>query len=664
MANMAGGSFPVDEDLSQPSAGDQSTPLSSSTSTLQADNHISRKSTHDLKSILVDFQWIRKYARASEHGILDLVKHGYDRLLAAKPQALNMFEREGYRLIRNALMLIRPVLQPGIPAAEMAKGLQTETAHTDQSSCAHLATQLYGRLLDASRRFSVVASLLESIRIHAKRPWLRPLNPCFESPKADVIAVRSGVDAVSSAIAMSHDGQLVLTAGDNHTLSAHVASSWSGGFSAGAMTANYYVRIWHVATGKCVSTIRGLHTSSVLSLAITRDKKNVISCAGSQLMFWNIMDDKGNFITEVTQSVQPEQQGRMVFSVAVLPDSECIIAAHQNGIKIWNVVTGKCEGEFEKTASMIYSLDVTPDGKYLVSGEQGGFIWIWNVGTRKKVLHFDNRGCSVFSVAFMVQQEAGSGTEAPLKVVSGSTNSKLSVWTVPPMQPESKPYCCDSPPENLTIPGADVTINSIRCSGSGAMFTGSDDGVVRMWKEHNNSWASTTLSQDSRARLGGKPSVFVAASGDGSLVASSSKPLIPVFDIGQYEKTLRAQKGVLDQPYFPYQRESQSFTDMEADKKLANSNLPRNLGEYFLVGGTDSYIRHVKPLELSTPGNLLEVILFNTNARLIAFDENIEARRSGIFISQDANPTRRLGVAVAFKEGGLAFFEVELDPDN
>ncbi len=377
------------------------------------------------------------------------------------------------------------------------------------------------------------------------------------------------------------------------------------------------------------------------------------------------MDDKGNFITEVTQYVKPEEQDSMVFSVAVLPDSERIVAAHQNDIKIWNVITGKCEDEFEKPRSMIYSLDVTPDGKYLVSGEQEGFIWIWDIETRKKVLHFDNRGCSVFSVAFMVQQEAKSGTEAPLKVVTGSTNSILRVWTVPPIQPKSKPYCCDTPPEDLTIPGRNVTINSIRCSGKGTIFTGSDDGVVRMWKEHNNSWNPTTLSQDSPARSGYKPSVFIAASGDGRLVASSTnKPLIPVFDIAQYEETLRAQSGVLDQSYFPYRRDSVSFTDMEHDENVVPSTLPRNLGQYFLVGGSDGDIRHVKPIESSTPGNLLEVILFDIDARLIAFDENIEARRSGIFLSQDTNPKRRLGVAVAFKEGGLAFFEVEVDPDN
>ncbi len=248
---------------------------------------VDRRNIHDLKRILVDFQWIRKHAKArepgaNEHGIIHLVKYGYDKLLAVKTPALNMFEREGYRLIRNALMLIRPVLQPGIPTAEMAKGIQTAEGRADQSPCAHLATQLYGRLLDASRRYAVVATLLESIRIHAKPPWLRPLNPCFEAPKTDIaIAVRSGVDAVSSAIAMSHDGQLVLTAGDNHTLSTHVTSTGSKGSSSEERTANYSVRIWDVASGKCVSTIQGHHTSSVLSLAITPNKKHVISCAGS-----------------------------------------------------------------------------------------------------------------------------------------------------------------------------------------------------------------------------------------------------------------------------------------------------------------------------------------------------------------------------------------------
>lgn len=606
----------------------------------------------ELKRILVDFRWIRRHSQVDENGILHLVKYGYDALLAVKTPALNTFEREGYRLIRNALMLIRPVLQPGIEIEKYNESGVFE---------AHLATQLYGRLLQASPRFSVISSLLESIRVFAKRPWLRPLNPCFESPKADIaIAVRSGVDAVQSAIAMSKDGSLVLTSADSHNIIARKKQA--------KRTDNYAVRVWNVDTGKCVSNLSGTHNSSVIRLAITNDRRYVISCAGQQLIFWEILDARGKYIPEITapHHVENDEKGT-VFSMAVFPDNARVAVAHASAIWIWNIKDKKPVRLTDKSESVVCSLDVSSDGKHLASGNEEGQVAVWSITKMQLVVVEKLAERSVFSVSFF-KTPVKSGSLGSLQVAFGSQEG-LRIWPLPQVSSSTQSdqqsiitLHCDS----MKSPN----FESVECTSNGMIFSGSDDGIVRLWKQNSEGqWKPLELGNEALERLWSeqrKASVFIAANEDGTRVASSTtKPLIPVWDIGQYEDTVKAQLEESYQRLIPH-REQLNFSvyvhhllGMPLTTVEQGSD---SWSKYFEVN-SDNDMRCKKPLDLITPGNMFELVLYDSVERSIEFDENIDIdRRCGTFQRTAPNEHPRKGVIVKFKDGGVVFLVVELPP--
>lgn len=605
----------------------------------------------ELKRILIDFRWIRRHSQVDDNGILHLVKYGYDALLAVKTPALNTFEREGYRLIRNAFMLIRPVLQPGI---------EGEAATDPKVVEAHLATQLYGRLLQASHRFSVISTLLESIRVYAHRPWLRPLNACFESPKADIaIAVRSGVDAVQSAIAMSKDGTLVLTSADNHNIIARKSQS--------NRTDNYSVRVWNIDTGKCVSNIVGTHESSVIRLAITNDRRYVISCAGQQLIFWEILDARGKYIPEITNPHHQDGKKGTVFSMAVLADNEHVAVGHNNTIWIWNIKKKSAEQLTDESESVMCSLDVSADGKYLASGNENGQVAVWSISNMKKVNFVDTFAeSSVFSVSFF-KTPVKANAVASVQVAFGSTEG-LRIWTLPQTitntqndQQTIVSLHCDS--------GKTPIFESVECTSNGMIFSGSDDGIVRLWKQNpEGQWKPLPLMNETVTPWGtpgsGKAaSVFIAANEAGTRVASSTtKPLIPIWDIGQYEDTVKAQLEERYQQLIPYREQTNSSSVLPHGPPQTGDQGNDSWSRYFEVN-SDNDMRCKKPIELITPGNLLQLVLYDSVERSVQFDENIAMdRRCGTFQRTAPNEHPRKGVTVQFKDGGLVFMVVELPP--
>ena len=645
----------------------------------------------ELKRLLIDFRWLRKLASSSNHGIMQLVKKGFDILLSVKTAALSSFEREGYRLIRNALMLVTPILRP--------KLIFGTIVGNDIEFCAHLGTQLFGRLLNASRKFAVVATLLESIRTHVQPPWLRPLNPSFDAPKTDIaLAVKSGPGALASALAISSDGELLVTTGTE------------------MRGVKQNVRVWEVATGSCLSTIP---VESVHMLAISPNKKHVVSVSmgnDGPLMFWNIVDDKRRFIEHVKEEtvVRAVFKRSTIFSVVITPDSKYVISASENKIIKWNILTGLLEIEFTGVSGTIYSMDLSPDGKLLLAGTAQGVIGLWTVENGSRVLLIKNEGetaspnvpkqiaCGtdvkgaklednmkevksndrVFSVSFMMKRTPPQDTDGAFRIVSGGLG-KFRIWTIPKLE---KLLNGDSVSFELTqaiqCEGLGI-INNMRCTDEKSVFFASGDGLVRLWKMNEGKIVnSIELGTEPPMRftmedLQGKntTAIFLAVSDDGMKVAASTdRPFVLVWDVGQYEETLKEQRELRDQSYFPCNPGSVSFTDIV---QPGRAHLHPEFNKY-LSNAIDSKTE-LRILRKKENENDLKLVFHpNMEERSIVFDQNIDLDhcRVGVFIkpekpcvgpvemempmtAEEIAMDRREGVGVRFKDKNIAFFEAE-----
>jgi WD40 repeat protein len=61
----------------------------------------------------------------------------------------------------------------------------------------------------------------------------------------------------------------------------------------------------------------------------------------------------------------------------VLPDERIVSGSWDYTLKIWNILTGKCDITLRGHTNMVYCVAILPDGR-IVSGSDDGALKIWN----------------------------------------------------------------------------------------------------------------------------------------------------------------------------------------------------------------------------------------------------------------------------------------------
>ena len=137
------------------------------------------------------------------------------------------------------------------------------------------------------------------------------------------------------------------------------------------------VKIWEVATGKELQTFTG-HSSSVYSVNYSPDGRFLAS--GSQdntIKIWEVATGKalqtfrGHFGVTFS-SVDHSPNGRYLASAST--------SFLGGDIIIWDLATGKKLQTLRGHSDWIFSINYSPDGKFLASSSEDDTIKIWRVG--------------------------------------------------------------------------------------------------------------------------------------------------------------------------------------------------------------------------------------------------------------------------------------------
>lgn len=315
---------------------------------------------YELRSLLLDFRWIKRTFQCIDFssGMRQISTDGYDlmvRKLNSQPTRFSPMEMEGFRLIRNALMLTLPIIKED--EASVTKG---------HPFFAHLATQLTGRLLDLKRRFSNIAQLVHSIELHAPRPWLRPLDRYFLQPRTDIkLVVPSNGASTPHQVVLSDDGSVLVTSG---TMKMQQGAS-----------KKHMIRIWNVDSGKCM--LDHEVPNIVNELALDREKTCVTFATSDGLYFWSLRTSQGR--TTIGRETISNPVSNDVRSIACTADSNYVLTTHQGKSKrkivLWDTRNGASKRLFDSLDSIANCIDVSPDGKLFVSGHQNGLIHVWGL---------------------------------------------------------------------------------------------------------------------------------------------------------------------------------------------------------------------------------------------------------------------------------------------
>ena len=166
---------------------------------------------------------------------------------------------------------------------------------------------------------------------------------------AQCIAILEGHQEGIAAVAITPDGQTVVSGSDDNTL-----------------------KVWDLATGHCRATFEG-HTDTTDGIAITPDGQTVVSGSWDKtLKVWDLATGhcRATFEGHTERS----------FGVAITPDGQTVVSGSEDDtVRVWDLATGRCRATFKSHIAPVYGVAITPDGQTVVSGSGDNTLRTWQL---------------------------------------------------------------------------------------------------------------------------------------------------------------------------------------------------------------------------------------------------------------------------------------------
>jgi len=150
-----------------------------------------------------------------------------------------------------------------------------------------------------------------------------------------------------------------------------------------------------------------------------------------------------------------------VYTVAISPDGQTLVAGSFGNISIWDLQTGKLLHSIAAHSSWVKALAISPDGEILASGSNDKTIRLWDLkqGIRRRTIEGHTE--SVNTLAFSPDGRT---------LASGSDDRTIRLWDL------------DTGVRILTIAAHDGPVNSIAFSPDGkTLASGSSDQSIKLW---------------------------------------------------------------------------------------------------------------------------------------------------------------------------------------
>src|SRR6266568_4891254 len=176
-------------------------------------------------------------------------------------------------------------------------------------------------------------------------------------------------EAVSS-IAISPDGQTLISGGDDNT-----------------------IKMWNLYTGQLLHTFEG-HIEDVSTVAISPDGQTLVSGSWDRtIKIWDL------YAIQLLDTLRGHL--RYVLSTAISPNGQILASGSQDTtINLWDLHTGELLRTLMGHSESVYSIVFSPDGKTLISGSGDNTVKVWNLQTGQVLRTLTEYTDEVRSVAF------------------------------------------------------------------------------------------------------------------------------------------------------------------------------------------------------------------------------------------------------------------------
>jgi WD40 repeat protein/beta-lactamase regulating signal transducer with metallopeptidase domain len=185
------------------------------------------------------------------------------------------------------------------------------------------------------------------------------------------------------------------------------------------------IRLWEAKSGREVRKFEG-HTNWVMSVRFAREGKRFLSGGRDGVMrLWEVDSGKQLRQFQATQGWTDR--------VAWLPNQRQAICATGGGVELWDVESGKLVRTFKGHAGGVTCVDVSRDGRSILSGGYDGTVRCWDVASGQQRKLFRQPGfvrAVKFSPDGRYAISAGGGRREGDKHVRGGDDFPIRVWAL------------------------------------------------------------------------------------------------------------------------------------------------------------------------------------------------------------------------------------------
>jgi WD40 repeat protein len=153
------------------------------------------------------------------------------------------------------------------------------------------------------------------------------------------------------------------------------------------------IRIHDFQTGDVVTLLRG-HTNVVNSLAFSPDGRYLASgSSDNTVRIWDVAARKSLLVLQGHQD--------RVTAVAFSPDGQRLVSGSlDTTLRLWEVTSGKLLTEMTAHRNQVFSAVFSPDGSYIASGGADRTVRLWNGQTGEFIKELASQGSSTSGLSF------------------------------------------------------------------------------------------------------------------------------------------------------------------------------------------------------------------------------------------------------------------------
>ncbi|MBF2058083.1 MAG: WD40 repeat domain-containing protein [Cyanobacterium sp. T60_A2020_053] len=228
------------------------------------------------------------------------------------------------------------------------------------------------------------------------------------------------------------------------------------------------IRLWHYPSGKLNKVLSGFETE-VEKVIVSPDDNFLIAGGGKQdhtVKVWSLPDG------ELKYSLEGHQDA--ITALVVCPFSRVLVSASRdNTVKIWSLTTGENLSTLTDHSATVWNLAITPDGQTLVTVSEDSTAKLWQLAnyTLRKTLNGHEGAIWCLNI----------NSQGNL-LATGSRDNTVRLWGLPDGE------------EMGIIQGHSQPIREVKISGDNRfLVTAGLDGFVKVWQWHLQNICNTPI---------------------------------------------------------------------------------------------------------------------------------------------------------------------------